>query len=169
MVGSQFVLIVRNGRRVIINISQIASLWVDDIDLSDGAVHPYYADVDPAVGTVYALELLMTSRREAYFHFPNAADRDAVYEQLLAAISPALVIESNGPSTPKLPGKKWSRFLKPDFPNEMFATEQEYDRAVIEAVANLMLPKPPTTEASTPTTPPTPKPPRKPYTRKPRE
>lgn len=169
MVGSQFVLIVRNGRRTLVNISQIASLWVEDIDLSKGEEHIMYRDIDPAIGMVYSLEVLMTSRRELYFQFPNATDCDAVYEQLLAAISPALVIESNGPSTPKLPGKKWSHFPKPDFPNKVFATEQEYDRAVIEAMANLMVPKAPPTEASAPTTSPTSKPPRKPYTRKPRE
>jgi hypothetical protein len=111
-----------------------------------------YRDVDPAMGTVYSLELLMTSRRELYFQFPNAADRDAVYEQLLAAISPVLIIESNGPTIPKLPGKKWSRFPKPAFPNEVFATEEEYDRAGIDAMANLMIRKTPTTEVSEPTT-----------------
>lgn len=166
MVGSQFVLIKRNGRSTLLNISQIASLWVDDVDLNDGHVHPYYADVDPALGTVYSLELLMTSRREVYFHFPNAADRDAVYEQLLAAISPALVIESNGPRTPMKASQKWSRFAKPTFPNEVFATEEEYDRAVSQVMANLRTPKaPPAPEVP----PPTPRAPRKTYTRKPKD
>jgi hypothetical protein len=169
MVGSQFVLIKRNGRQTLLNISQIASLWVEDIDLSSGREHIMYRDIDPAIGMVYSLELLMTSRRELYFQFPNAADRDAVYEQLLAAISPGLIMESNGPSTPKIPGQKWSHFPKPAFPNDVFATEQEYDRALIDAMTNLMIPKSPSAEASTPTATPTPKPPRKPYTRKPRE
>lgn len=166
MVGSPFVLIKRNGRQTLLNISQIASLWVEDIDLSSGSDNIMYRDVDPAIGVVYSLEVLMTSRRELYFQFPNAADRDAVYEQLLAAISPSLVIESNGPSTPKLPGQKWSHFPKPTFPNEVFATEREYDRKASDAMTNLMIPKTPPPTASTP---PTPKPPRKPYTRKPRE
>lgn len=117
-----------------------------------------YRDVYPAIGMVYSLELLMTSRRELYFQFPNAADSNAVYEQLLAAISPSLVIESNGPTTPKLPEKKWSRFPKPAFPNEVFATEEEYDRAVIDAMANLMIRKTPPADASEPTTLSTPKP-----------
>ena len=154
MVGSQFVLIKRNGRQTLLNISQIASLWVEDIDVSDGSEHLMYRDIDPTVGMVYSLELLMTSRREVYFQYPNAADRDAVYEQLLAAISPALVIENDGPSIPKSPGQKWSHFPKPKFPNEAFATEQEYDLAAIDAMTSLMVPK----------TPPTPKPPRKPPT-----
>lgn len=166
MVGSPFVLIKRNGRQTLLNISQIASLWVEDIDLASGIDNIMYRDIDPAIGMVYSLEVLMTSRRELYFQFPNAADRDALYGQLLAAISPSLVIESNGPSTPKLPGQKWSHFPKPKFPNEAFATEQEYDRAVIDAMAKLMVPK--TLPPAAPT-PPTPKPPRKPYTRKPRE
>ena len=167
MVGSQFVLIKRNGRDTLINISQIASLWVENIDLSSEREAMMYRDVDPALGTLYALELLMTSRREVYFHYPNAADRDAVYEQLLAAISPALVIESNGPRTPKMPEQRWSRFPKPTFPNEVFATEQEYDRAVSRAMTDLMIPKAPPVA---PTPPPAPieKPPRKPYTRKPK-
>jgi hypothetical protein len=166
MVGSQFVLIVRNGRRTLVNISQIASLWVEDIDLSNGEKHLMYEDVDPAIGIVYSLEILMTSRRELYFQFPNAADRDAVYEQLLAAISPAVIIESNGPATPKLPGQKWSHFPKPVFPNEVFATEQEYDRAVAAVIEDIKRGKPLSRESEQPATD---KPPRKPYTRKPRE
>jgi hypothetical protein len=159
MVGSQFVLINRNGRRTLVNISQIASLWVDDIDMSKGTETIFYRDIDPAAGTVYTIELLMTSRREVYFYFPNATERDAVYEQLLAAISPALVIESNGASVPMLSGQKWSRFPKPKFPNEAFATEQDYDRAAIDAMTSLMVPRTPPTAA-----PPTSKPPRKPQT-----
>jgi hypothetical protein len=169
IVGSQFVLIIRNGRRTLVNISQIASLWVEDIDLSSDQNNIMYRDVDPAIGMVYSLEVLMTSRRELYFQFPNAADRDAVYEQLLAAISPAIIIESTGPSTLKIPGQKWSHFPKPAFPNEIFATEQEYDRALVDAVTNLMILKMPPVQASEPTTPPNFKPPRKPYTRKPRK
>ena len=170
MVGSQFVLIVRNGRRTLINIGQIASLWVEDIDLTGHIENIMYRDVDPAIGMVYSMEILMTSRRELYFQFPNAADRDAVYEQLLAAISPALIIESNGPTTPKLLGKKWSHFPKPDFPNEVFATEQEYDRAVAAVMEDIKkgkaLPREPKQSAADQLTP---KPPRKPTTRKPRE
>jgi hypothetical protein len=52
--------------------------------------------------------------------------RDEVYNQIVAALVPAVVIESLAPFVPELPeSEAWLKFRKPAFPNEIFATEEE--------------------------------------------
>ncbi len=163
MVGSTYIHIKRNGRRTLLNVAQVASIYTSDIKIASKAGRIEYGHRYPVEqGTIYTIQLLLTSRREMEFIYATADERDELYNQIVAALAPAVTIESPVPFVPEIPeNESWSRFRKPTFPNEVFATEEEYDRALDKAVADLKSGKnrPPEPPAATP---PTPKPPRKP-------
>ncbi|RZJ87143.1 MAG: hypothetical protein EOO60_12530, partial [Hymenobacter sp.] len=65
MVGSQFVLIKRNGRRTLLNIAQVASIYTSDIVIASKAGQIEYGSRYPVEqGTLYTIQLMLTSRRE---------------------------------------------------------------------------------------------------------
>jgi hypothetical protein len=164
MVGSTYIHIKRNGRRTLLNVTQVASIYTSDIEIASKAGQIEYGTRYPVEqGTIYTIQLMLTSRREMEFIYALADERDEVYDQIVAALAPAVVIESLAPNVPLSPEESWSKFRKPSFPNDVFATEEEYDRALYRVVEDLKrggpLPRPPEPPASTP---PTSKPPRKP-------
>lgn len=72
------------------------------------------------------------------FSYTNADELDELYNQLVAALALTMTIESLAPFVPEIPEKEvWSKFRKPSFPKEVFATEEAYDRALGKAVADL--------------------------------
>jgi hypothetical protein len=170
MVGSSFILIKCNGRRTLLNVAQVASIYTSDIEIASKAGQIEYRHrYSIEQGTIYTIQMMLTTRREMEYIFARAAERDEAYDQIVAALAPAVVIESTAPIVPEVPEQSWSRFRKPTFPNKAFATEAEYDRAVASVLADLLSGKNDMYEPPSTPEPPTPKPPRKPYTRKPRE
>jgi hypothetical protein len=167
MVGSTYIHIKRNGRRRLLNIAQVASIYTSDIELTSKAGKIEYGHrYSVEQGTIYTIQLMLTSRREMEYIFARADERDEVYDQIVAALAPAVTIESSAPFVPEVPENEvWSKFRKPSFPNDVFATEEEYDRALARVIEDLKsgktLPLPPEPPLDTP---PTPKPPRKPRT-----
>jgi hypothetical protein len=167
MVGSTYIHIRRNGRRTLLNVAQVASIYTSDIEIASKAGQIEYGHRYPVEqGTIYTIQLMLTSRREMEFIYAKADERDEVYDQIVAALAPAVTIENLAPFVPEIPATEaWSKFRKPLFPNEIFATEEEYDRALDRVVADLKSgknrPRPPEPPTATP---PTPKPPSKPRT-----
>lgn len=147
MVGSTYIHIKRNGRRTLLNAAQIASVYTSDIEIASKAGQVEYGKRYPIEqGTLYTIQLMLTSRREMELIYARADERDEVYNQIVAALAPAVTIESFAPAVPEVPEESWSKFRKPAFPNEVFSTEEEYDRALARVVEDLksgkILPRP---------------------------
>jgi hypothetical protein len=65
MVGSTYIHIKRKGRRALLNVAQIASIYTSDIEMASKAGQIEYGKRYPLEqGTIYILQLMMTSGRE---------------------------------------------------------------------------------------------------------
>lgn len=141
MVGSSFLLLQRAGRQTLLNAAEIVSAYTEDIDLASNQGTQLYDRFDPALGTLYTIQFLLTSRREMELVYGTAAARDEVYAQLVAALAPSVTIASTEPLPTQLP--------------EVPLPERPHPRYAHPAPAASQ-------EQATP--PPAPKPPRKPRT-----
>ena len=105
MVGSNFILTKRNGDNTLLNIAEIVSAYTENIDLHSTKGRLIYKHYSTEQGLLYTVQLLLTGRRDMEYIFATAADRDAFYEQITAAISPAVIIEITAPKVPVLPDR----------------------------------------------------------------
>jgi hypothetical protein len=175
MVGSTYIHIKRNGRRTLLNIAQIASIHTSDIELASKAGQlEYSSKYSLEQGTLYTIQLMLTSRREMEYIFARADERDEVYDQLVTALAPAVVIESQAPFVPVMPEEpqepeKPKEPREPSYPADLFGSQEEYILAMANAIDRIRQEKAQAAPQQLAPTPPTLTPPRKPYTRKPRE
>ena len=98
---------------------------------------------------------MLASRREMEYIFATEAERDAMYDQFLTAVAPAMIIESTAPWPEQVPDPPLGanadtrRYTR----DEVYLTKEDFDRAMNDALARQQAP----TAAR-------PKPPRKPRT-----
>jgi hypothetical protein len=117
MVGSTYIQIKRNGRRTLLNVAQVASIYTSDIEIASKAGQIEYRHrFSVEQGTIYTIQMMLASRREMEYIFATAAERDEVYNQIVIVLAPSVVIESTAPFVPEVPEESWSRFRKPTFP-----------------------------------------------------
>ena len=102
MVGSTFILTKRHGDNALLNIAEIVSVYTEDIDLHSTKGRVIYKQYPTEQGTLYTVQLLLSGRRDMEYIFATAADRDGLYDQLMAAISPSVVIEITALKVPLL-------------------------------------------------------------------
>jgi hypothetical protein len=98
MVGSSFIYTECGKRKTLINTTQITAVYVEDIDLNANSVSAACKEYDPAQGTIYLLNILLTGKVGFDYHFTAAADRDAMYEKIMATLVPAVTIIDTSPS-----------------------------------------------------------------------
>ena len=171
MVGSTYIHIKRNGRRRLLNIAQVASIYTSDIDLTSKAGKLEYSSQYPLEqGTIYTIQLMLATRREMEYVFARADERDEVYDQIVAALAPTVVIESLAPFVPEIPEEpaKPKEPRKPSYPTDLFNSQEEYALAMANAIDQIRQEKAKAAAQQPPATEAPPKPTRKPYTRKPR-
>lgn len=113
MVGSPFILIQRPGRRTLLNAAEIVSAYTEDIDLASNQGKLFYKQYDPAQGTLYTVQMLLTSRREMEHIFTTAAARDELFARLLAAMTPGVTIDIDEPRPVMLPEEPMPERPKP--------------------------------------------------------
>jgi hypothetical protein len=169
MVGSTFIQTNRGDHRTLINTAQVVSIYTKDIELASKGGMIEYRRYSIELGTIYTIQVMLTSRREMEYVFATAAERDELYNQMVQAIAPAVSIENNAPIVPELTEEREKLPYKPAFPNAVFANEDEYNNAVARVMRDIISGKMLVRALEPEATPPTPKPPRKPYTRKPRQ
>jgi hypothetical protein len=157
MVGSSFILTQRNGDKMLLNTAEVISIYTEDIDLRSSRGRYVYKQYPTAQGMLYTVQVMVTSRRDIEYIFAEAAARDALYEQLLSAIPPALVIDIAAPKVPQLveeEGPERKMYTR----EEVFATREDFERAV--AAVRVEMQQSPPVITKTPID----KPPRKPRT-----
>lgn len=170
MVGSPFLYTECGTRRTLLNSTQIAAVYVDEVDVNSKYATALHREFDPPGGKIYTLEILMAHGRPFHYFFTTAADRDAMYSDVCAALVPSVTIVNTAPDVPRKPKeldaqRRDAEGNKLYTRDEVFCTREEFGRAIIEVVEKEKL----RWEQENQTTPPTPRAPRKPYTRKPRE
>ncbi|HEX8349470.1 MAG TPA: hypothetical protein VF598_05900, partial [Hymenobacter sp.] len=52
-----------------------------------------YTEYDPEATILYTLQVMLTGRREMEYVFANLAERDALFEEILKAVSPSVTID----------------------------------------------------------------------------
>ncbi len=164
MVGSTYIYFKRNGRRTLLNVAQIASVYTSDIDLASKAGKVEYSHQYPLEqGTIYTSQLMLTSRREMEQVYARADERDEVYNQLVAALAPAVVIESFAPFVPAVSEKpeESKEARKSTYPTDLFDNQEDYALAMANAIDRIRQERAQATAQQSTTTPPAPKPPRK--------
>ena len=93
MVGSSFILTRRPERHTLLNSAQIVWAYTEDIDRSTREGQMRYEDYDPAVTTLYTIQLVLTSRREMEYVFASCAERDALFEGMQKAVYPSVTLD----------------------------------------------------------------------------
>lgn len=93
MVGSSFILINKNGQRRLLNISRIVALHNEDI-LLKGVNREIYWEFPPEQEMIYTIQIDLGGRQKLQYMFDKAEDRDALLDQVIAAISPSMTIDS---------------------------------------------------------------------------
>ncbi|MGI4871348.1 MAG: hypothetical protein ACRYFX_09230 [Janthinobacterium lividum] len=171
MVGSQFLYTECGTRRTLLNSTQIAAIYVDEVDVNSKDATSFHRQFDPPGGKMYTLEILMSYGRPFHYLFNTAAERDAMYDELIAALPPAIAIVNTASDVPRKPKELEAQRLDSEgnrlyTKEEVYCTREEFARAVtqtVEAKEREWM------ERHQPTPPaPSEKPPRKPYTRKPK-
>jgi hypothetical protein len=161
MVGSTYIHIKRNGRRTLLNVSQIASAYTSDIEIASRAGQIEYGKRYPLEqGTIYTIQMMLNTRREMEFIFARADERDEVFNQIAAALAPSVVIESFAPFVPEIKEEP-EKPRKPSYPADLFDNQEDYALAMANAIDRIRQEKAQAAQQPSPT-PPTPKPPRKP-------
>lgn len=98
------------GRRALLHSSQIAAIYTSDIKLASRASQWEYGRRYPVKqGMRCTMQRMRTSRREIEISYARADKRDKVYDQLVAAIAPALTLEGLAPFVPELPEEEEAR------------------------------------------------------------
>jgi hypothetical protein len=173
MVGSAYILINKNGRRTLLNTAQITAVSDQDILLTD-AVRRIIWEFPPEQEVCYMVRVHQPDG-PLNFMFVKQEERDELLNEIIAAISPSVTINS----APGLP-RPWAELDlmvpagKYIFNGQQYATRAEYEQAreahYHQRALDAIEAKQRSQDASQDVVSlPTPKPPRKPYTRKPRE
>lgn len=166
MVGSPFILINKNGRRTLLNTAQITAVSDQNIVLTE-AVRRIRWEFPPEQEVGYMVRVHQPDG-PLNFLFTNQEERDELLNQIIAAISPSVIIDS----APGLPHTwpeldRMSPIGRYILDGKEYATKAEYDQArearahqagldAVEAMGR--------SQAAPAPAPPTSKPPRKPRT-----
>lgn len=169
MVGSSFILINKNGRRKLLNISRITALHNEDILLT-AVTREVYWEFPPEQEMVYTIQIDLGGRQNFQYMFDKAEERDDLLNQLITAISPSAIIDS----APGLPAT-WADIARSGRPeskpkpvyDENGYTKEELDMAMTIALAQIKSARESAPQRPAPIPePPTPKPSRKPRAKK---
>jgi hypothetical protein len=76
---------------------------VGDIKLDSDSGKLRFAEFDPADGVIYLLTIMMASGKYSECLFTTAGDRDKRYDEILAALAPAVTIIDDSPDVPRKP------------------------------------------------------------------
>ena len=153
MVGSPFIYTQCGKRRTLLNTTQIGAITVEEVDVTSKEGALFYSEYDPSEGKIFVLQILMADGRPFRYLFASAADRDAMYDQIMAALAPALTIIDTSPDVQR----------KPKGPKTVYNgyTAEEIDHAMTMLAVTRAREQQP---APAPPVPPAAKPPRKPRT-----
>jgi soluble lytic murein transglycosylase-like protein len=116
---------------------------------------------------LYTIQFMMTCGRETEDIYARADERDEMYNQIVAALAPTVVIESFAPFMPAVPEEP-KQERNSSYPADLFDSQEEYEQARkamfhqarLDAVEAMH-------QSQDALIPPTPNLPRKPYTCKP--
>lgn len=170
MVGSQFILINKNGRRTLLNTAHVTAVYDVDVLLT-AATRPILWEYSPEQEVAYIVRVEQPDG-PSNFLFTKKEERDEMLDKLIEAISPSTAIDC----APGLP-HTWPELAymaptgKHRFKGKEYDTKEEFMQAVEEEVNKAteaaMEAQRQNQAAATP--PPAPRALRKTYTRKPKE
>jgi hypothetical protein len=101
MVGSPFIYIECGQRRSLLNTTQIALVNIDDVDINSKESRSLYDNLDPVDGKIYVMRIFLTFGKPSEYLFVTAADRDVMYDKVVAALAPSAIIIDTSPDVPK--------------------------------------------------------------------
>jgi hypothetical protein len=155
MVGSTYIYLKRRGRRSLLNTAQVAYIYTNDINLASETSKLEYGNRYPLEqGTIYTIQFMMTCGRETEDIYARADERDEMYNQIVAALAPTVVIESFAPFMPEVPEEP-KQERNSSYPDDLFDSQEEYALAIAnvidrmrqekaQAAAQQSVPAPPT-------------------------
>lgn len=93
MVGSSFILTRRHGRLTLLNTTEIAAAYTEEVDRTTRRGRNLYTEYDAEVTIFYTVQVMLTGRREMEYVFANLTERDALFEEIRKALSPSVTID----------------------------------------------------------------------------